>query len=210
MSLKLPIVYPITDTRISGLSHADQVQGLLAGGATIVQIREKHASPSEFYDAALKALKLTRAAGGKLIINDRVDIALALEADGVHLGQTDMPVDAARKLLGEDALIGISTHNPAQVQSAMSLRADYIAFGPVFGTSTKEHPDPAVGLDSLRAARRIAGTTPLVAIGGINFENVSDTLRAGADSVAVISSLLAPSNRIEENTRRMFSIAKQA
>jgi thiamine-phosphate pyrophosphorylase len=204
VSLTLPRIYPITDTRLSGLSHAEQVTRLIAGGATLIQVRDKHATPREFYHHAAAALKISRDHGVRLIVNDRVDIALALKADGVHLGQTDMPVEAARDLLGQNAIVGMSTHNLAQAQFATRLPVDYIAFGPIFGTYTKENPDPAVGLSILNEVRSIVGSLPLVAIGGIDFANARETLEAGADAVAIISALVAEPTQIQENMRRIL------
>ena len=203
MSVKLPRIYPITDTRLSGLSHAEQVTRLIAGGATLIQLRDKHATPREFYQHAADALNIARDHGVRLIVNDRVDIALALKADGVHLGQTDMPVEAARELLGQKAIVGISTHNLAQAQLATRLPVDYIAFGPIF--ATKANPDPTVGLSTLNEVRSIVAESPLVAIGGIDFANARETLEAGADALAVISALVAEPTQIEENMRRMLS-----
>ena len=136
----LPKLYPITDRRLSGLSHAEQVARLADGGATFIQIREKHLSAREFYREAEEALRVARERGVKLIVNDRADIALALGADGVHLGQDDMPPEAARALLGDDAIIGFSTHNVAQAVEAARLPVDYVAIGPVFATSSKSKP----------------------------------------------------------------------
>ncbi len=204
MSLKLPRIYPITDTRLSGLSHAEQATHLIAGGATLIQLRDKQATPSEFYHHAAAALKIARNQGVRLIVNDRVDIALALKADGVHLGQTDMPIKAARDLLGQNAIVGISTHNLAQAELATRLPVDYIAFGPIFGTSTKANPDPTVGLSTLNEVRSIVGSLPLVAIGGIDFANARQTLEAGADAAAIISALVAEPTQIQENMRRML------
>ena len=204
MQLNLPKIYPITDARLTGLSHVEQVTRLIAGGATLIQLRDKDAAPRDFYESAIEALKIARRHGVRLIINDRVDIALALKADGVHLGQTDMPVEAARKLLGETAVIGFSTHNLAQAKGAISLPVDYVAFGPIFATSTKQESDPVVGLSALIRVRAIAGSLPLVAIGGIDAVTAGETLQAGADSVAIISALLAEPSKIEQNTRRMF------
>src|SRR6476661_1304263 len=114
MPFRLPRVYPLTDVAISGLSHAEQVKRLAAGGATIIQLREKNMAACDFYDEAKAAVEIARKAGIQLIINDRVDIALAVEADGVHLGQDDLPVESARALLGENVIVGYSTHNLAQ------------------------------------------------------------------------------------------------
>ncbi len=145
----LPKVYPITDTNLSGLSHAEQVDRLISGGATLIQLRDKHAAPRDFYRQAEAALQIARKHNVRLIINDRVDVVLALGADGVHLGQSDLPVAAARRLLGDSAIVGISTHDLAQAEVAANMPVDYVAFGPVFKTSTKENPEPITGLEAL-------------------------------------------------------------
>ena len=204
MRLDLPKLYPITDARLSGLPHAEQVARLSDGGATFVQLREKLLSPKEFYREAAEALRVARARGVRLIINDRVDIALALQADGVHLGQDDLPPEAARRLLGKRAIIGFSTHNPEQAGEAARMPVDYIAIGPIFPTSSKDNPDPLVGLDGLRRVRQLIGPVPLVAIGGINRENAREALDAGADVVAVISVLLTEPSRMAHRTRELL------
>jgi thiamine-phosphate pyrophosphorylase len=188
-SFRLPRVYPITDTQISGLSHAEQVALFAESGATLVQLREKRAPALQFYEAAKAALAVAAERGVQLLINDRVDIALAVGAAGVHLGQDDLAPDVARRLLGNDAVIGYSTHSVAQAIEAAILPIDYLAIGPIFGTSTKENPDPVVGLEGLRAVRSAIDNLPLVAIGGITRENTAAVVEAGADSAAMISGL---------------------
>jgi thiamine-phosphate pyrophosphorylase len=202
----LPPVYPITDTRLSGLSHAQLVEQLIAGGATLIQLREKHASPRDFYDDAEKAFAIARAHNVKIIINDRVDIAMALGADGVHLGQDDLPPSEARKILGDNAIIGFSTHNLAQALEAIKLPINYIAFGPVYDTTTKENPDKTVGLDELKHVREATGNFPLVAIGGINGGNLRRVLEAGAGSAAIISDLFIPPDNITGTMIRLLQI----
>jgi len=205
LTIKLPKVYPITDRRISGLSHAEQVRRLCAGGATFIQLREKHLSPREFYRDAAEALEVAREYNARLIINDRADIALALRADGVHLGQDDLPPEAARALLGEDFIIGYSTHNVEQAMLAAKLPVDYLAIGPLFSTSSKINPDPVVNLDGLRRVRDELGEDlPLVAIGGINLKNAQDALRSGADTLAIISYLLEMPSEITVRTRELL------
>jgi thiamine-phosphate pyrophosphorylase len=186
----LPRLYPLTDAGRSGLSHAERVARLVEGGASLVQLREKRLAPREFYREAAAALEVARARGVRLIINDRADIALALGADGVHLGQDDLAPEAARALLGGGAVVGCSTHSVEQAVEAARLPVNYLAIGPVFGTSSKENPDPAVGLEGVRRVRAAVGRLPLVAIGGITRENARAVLEAGADSVAVIGDLL--------------------
>jgi thiamine-phosphate pyrophosphorylase len=207
LSLMLPKIYPITDTTISGLPHQDQVKQLIEGGATLIQLREKRLSPREFFQEAREALSIARSAGIKLIVNDRVDVALAIGADGVHLGQTDMPVEAARRLLGDQAIIGFSTHNLNQVEEAVRFPIDYLAFGPIFPTATKENPDPTVGLTELPQIKDLAGSLPLVAIGGISADRIREVLMSGADSVALISAVLNPAKPIAENLRNLQNLA---
>ena len=186
--LQLPKLYAITDCGLSNCTHEEIVEQLLAGGARLIQLRDKDASARELLDAARACLPATRAAGAKLIINDRVDVALTADADGVHLGQEDLTVAEAREILGPDKIIGISTHSQDQFLAALDTSADYIAIGPIYPTTTKENPSPVVGLDLLRDAKSIADR-PLVAIGGINQARAKEVLAAGADSLAVISAL---------------------
>jgi thiamine-phosphate pyrophosphorylase len=206
----LPKIYPITDTTISGLSHRDQVKQLIDGGATLIQLREKRASPREFFQDAREALSIAHSAGIKLIINDRVDIALVIGADGVHLGQRDIPVEAARRLLGDQSIIGFSTHNVNQVEEAVRRSVDYLAVGPIFSTATKENPDPIVGLHELAQIKSLMGSLPLVAIGGIRADRAREVLMSGADSVAVISAVLNRLNPIAENLRNLQSLTALA
>ncbi len=197
-NFQIPRVYPITDARISGISHVEQVRRLIAGGATLIQLREKHASPREFLDAALNAVAVARENNVKIIINDRVDIALVAEADGVHLGQDDMPPEWAREVLGSNAIIGFSTHSVEQAQRASEMPIDYLAIGPVFQTSTKADPDPVIGLEGVSAVRASVGSLPLVAIGGITASSALSVVAAGSDSVAMISSVIGQPDAITE------------
>jgi thiamine-phosphate pyrophosphorylase len=201
LKLNLPTIYPITDTRLTGLSHAEQVGRLIDGGATFIQLREKYASPREFFDDARIAIEIARKHSVKIIINDRVDIALALKADGVHLGQDDLPTEKAREILGETAIIGFSTHNIEQAFKASKLPIDYLAIGPVFTTTTKENPDESVGIEGVKRIREAIGDFPLVAIGGITMENCREVFTSGANSIAVIKSVLFPPDKIAENLR---------
>jgi thiamine-phosphate pyrophosphorylase len=203
--LDIPQIYPITDTRISGLSHLEQVDRLIAGGARLIQLREKYAVPNDFYEAAVPCIAFARARGVRIIINDRADIALAAGADGVHLGQGDMPPNAARDLLGGDAIIGYSTHSLEQAKAAAAMPVDYIAIGPIFTTSTKEDPDPVIGLQGLRAVKASSGSIPIVAIGGITASTIDQVMAAGADSAAVINDLLRDPDRICDRMRRFIA-----
>jgi len=204
MSLVLPALYPITDVRISGLTHADQVKLLAKGGATLIQLRDKESAPRDFYAAARDAMSVARQLGVQIIINDRVDIALAVGAAGVHLGQTDLPPDRVRKLVGDYFIIGYSTHNVEQARTADSMPVDYVAVGPVFHTSTKEDTDEVLGLTGVESVRLVV-SKPLVAIGGISLTSSRAVITAGADSVAVISDLIG-SRSIPERTREFLSV----
>ncbi len=207
LNFTFPKIYPITDVRISGISHAEQVERLIAGGSTVIQLREKHASPRDFYEVAAEAIKIAKMHDVRIIINDRVDIALALKADGVHLGQDDLPPESARSILGKNAIIGFSTHSIEQARAAMDLPVDYIALGPIFPTKTKEDPDDVVGLDNLREVRDLIGDIPLVAIGGITENDLLSVFAAGADSAAMIGSIVTEPSKIENRMRELIRIS---
>ena len=207
LNLELPKIYPITDRRLSGLSHAEQVNRLIDGGAKLIQLREKRLSPKQFYREAVEAIEIARIAGAKIIINDRVDIALVTKADGVHLGQDDLPPEQARNVLGPEAIIGFSTHNVGQAVQAANKPVDYIAAGPVFATLTKDKPDPTIGLAELRVISEAFRDIPLVAIGGITAENAQSALDAGADSVAVVSYLITDPEQISLRMKELGQIA---
>jgi len=200
----LPKIYPVTDVSLSKLAHLEQVKKLIEGGATLIQLRDKRASPKDFYGAAKEVLKFARAKKVKIIINDRVDIALAVEADGVHLGQDDLSPEYARKILGEKAIVGFSTHTLAQAVESIKLPIDYVAIGPVFSTTTKKNAEAVVGLEGVKKAREAIGDFPLVAIGGINLENFQEVLDAGADSVAIISDLVSEADKITERLKEFY------
>lgn len=200
MKFEIPKIYPITDVPLSGLTHAEQAKRLIEGGSRIVQFREKYAAPRDWFDDLRNGVEICRQSGVTSIVNDRVDVALAAGADGVHLGQTDLPPDAARRVLGNEAIIGYSTHSIEQAIKALEYKIDYLAFGPVFPTMTKEYPDAVVGLDLLRVVHDLTGEMPLVAIGGIDLENAGSVFAAGADSAALISALIADGAAIAERT----------
>lgn len=204
MRFKLPKIYPITDARISGISIPEQVRRLVAGGSTFIQLRDKHSSSQAFFESAAEAISIARPHGVRIIINDRVDIALALKADGVHLGQDDLPCTHARRILGDEAIIGLSTHSPEQAIAALSLPINYIAIGPIFSTTTKDDPDAPVGLEGLTRTRSLIADFPLVAIGGIMCANMQEVFEAGADSVAVISDLVSDADQITLKLRSML------
>ena len=172
-------------------------------GATLFQYRNKTASMKEAYREALPLRQAAAKAGVLFIVNDRCDLALAVDADGVHLGQGDLPLDLARKVMGPDKLIGISTHNPEQVWEASAGKPDYLGFGPIFTPGSMLDHDPVVGLEGLRAIRTLT-SLPVFAIGGIQIGQVSDVMEAGADGVAVISAILKAAD-IREAVRTFLS-----
>jgi thiamine-phosphate diphosphorylase len=183
-------LYVIADTLgRSELSFVELAHKLCAGGARMLQLRVKQLSSRAFLAIAQEARDVCRQYDCLLIINDRADIALAVNADGVHVGQEDLPLEAARKVLGPDKIVGVSTHDPEQALLAERGGADYIGFGPLFGTNTKATGYTARGLDQLREIRTLV-RLPIVAIGGITTERTVSALAAGADAVAMISDLV--------------------
>lgn len=197
--------YPIIDTGLCeahGLDPLALAEACLAGGARLLQLRQKQGSGSAFLLLAGRVVARARTAGAVVIVNDRPDIARLSGAAGVHVGQDDLEVADVRRLLGIAALVGVSTHDEAQIDAALSTSADYVAVGPVFGTTTKETGYAARGLDLLRYA---AGRgKPVVAIGGVTLERVHTVLGAGASAVAVISDLLTGGDP-EARTREFLS-----
>jgi len=186
----LPRVYPILDTRSFDRHALDWVASaaaLLEGGAAILQIRHKTPWTRETFARSREIARLCRDAGAQLIVNDRADFALLLEA-GLHLGQDDLSPRDARRLLGTSPTLGYSTHNLGQLCAAAAEPVDYVALGPIFQTDSKSNPDPVVGTEQVRRARA-AIDKPLVAIGGITIENAAAVWRAGADAVAIIAGL---------------------
>jgi len=201
-------LYLVTDRGLSlGRPLEDVVMSAVSGGVTCVQLREKESSSREFLELSRKLREALSGFDVPLIINDRLDIALACGADGVHLGQNDMPLEEARRILGDKVIIGISA---SSVQSAIEAErggADYIGVSPVFPTPTKEDTSPALGLSGLREMRK-AVKIPLVGIGGLNSGNAADVTRSGADGIAVVSAIMsAPdpeqaARRIREEIRK--------
>jgi thiamine-phosphate pyrophosphorylase len=184
-------LYVVTDRQLSaGRPLCLVVEAALRGGTRAVQLREKDLPPRELYPLALEVRQLTQAYGASLLINDRIDVALAVGADGVHLTTTSLPVTVARQLLGPGRLIGVSTHTVAEAQAAADGGADFVVFGPVFYTPSKAPYGRPVGLEALRAARS-AITLPILAIGGIKKANLDQVLEAGADGIAVISAIIS-------------------
>ena len=184
-------LYLVTDRALSlGRSTVEVVRAAIRGGVSCVQLREKGCSTREFMDEARLLKALLAGTGVPLFINDRLDVALAVGADGVHLGQNDLAIADARRLVGNRMIIGISAESVADAVRAEAEGADYIGASPVFTTPTKTDTAPPLGLDGLRAIRR-AVQLPLVAIGGINADNAAAVLRAGADGLAVVSAIVS-------------------
>ena len=203
----LPPVYPITDTKISGLSHTEQVRRLIEGGATFIQLREKYLPAWEFFEDAREAVAFGKDNGAVILINDRVDIAAAVGAHGVHVGQNDLLPADARAILGSNAIIGYSTHSIEQAEAALKEPVDYIAIGPVFATTTKDDSDAVLGIEGLRTICSFLDEFVTVAIGGINHSNISEILRAGVDSAAVVSAVLKDPTRISDQVRHLSKAA---
>src|SRR3954470_22535675 len=170
---------------------------LVGAGCTLVQYRNKNDSARLMLEQA-RELKQQLGSSARLIMNDRADLCLAADFDGAHVGQDDLSPESVRRIIGPDRWLGVSTHNPEQLRDADLTSADYVAIGPVFGTTSKDNPDPVVGLDGVRKAQMLTHK-PLVAIGGITRASARSVIEAGADSVAVISDLLTdPQNSAEE------------
>jgi len=183
-------LYAIIDaTQVEQRSPLAIFDMFVSAGVEIIQYRNKEGSPRQLFDTSRQLAERAQECHATFIVNDRADVALVAGADGVHLGQEDLPVELVRRVLRPSMIVGSSTHSITQVEEADRSSVDYIAFGPVFRTESKERPDPTVGLEGVRAARKVTGK-PLVAIGGITVENARAVIDAGADAVAVISDLL--------------------
>lgn len=183
-------LYVITDTTLSlGRSHEEVARLAIEGGADVVQIRDKNRSARELVAAGNQVRKVTERTGTLFIVNDRLDVALACGADGVHLGQDDLPVVAARVIAPSGFIIGVSAGSPDEAKRAVEAGADYLAASPVFFTAQKSDVEACCGLEGIRRIRA-ASNLPLIAIGGIGMDNVCDVIGAGADGVAVISAVV--------------------
>lgn len=192
----LPRLYPILDAdlcRARGLEPLVVLAAFLEGGATFLQLRDKTPSSAERLRLADAAVWQAHAAGARLIVNDRPDIAILAGADGVHVGQDDLAVDDVRRLVGAGAIVGLSTHDEGQIEAAARSSATYIAVGPIYGTATKDTGYSARGLDLVRYAAKFG--RPVVAIGGITLERAPEAIAAGAASVAMISALVTEAGR---------------
>jgi len=206
--MNLPKLYAMVDVACfapplrTAAAIVDYARDLASGGATLIQYRSKVGTTREMLSHA-REIRRVLGDGVTLIMNDRADLCLAAAFDGVHVGQDDLSPEGARAVIGPDRILGVSTHNLEQLQQADAGPADYIAFGPVFATSSKRNPDPVVGLDGIRAARA-ATRKPLVAIGGITRANARSVIDAGAGSVAVIGELLSSPAKVTEEFLRLL------
>jgi len=206
MNFTLPLIYPITDKQIARRStHFSIVRELVRGGARFVQIRDKSTPVRDLLYDLMRCTEFASAKGVTLIVNDRCDLVLSAGVMGVHLGQHDLPPEAAREILGADRIVGLSTHSLSQVRDSNGRPVHYIGFGPVYGTSTKENALPAVGLRRLANACRVS-SRPVVAIGGIGPGQIREVLCAGAASAAVISALMSA----KDLARRMEFLLRKA
>jgi thiamine-phosphate diphosphorylase len=184
-------LYLVTDQKLSlGRSNLDVIEAALSGGVTIVQLREKELDSRDFYVEAMKIHEVLKSRQIPLIINDRIDIALAVDADGVHIGQEDMPLDLARKLLGPEKIIGVSVFTLDEARAAEAGGADYLGLSPIFITATKPGLSRQLGIEGIAPLRR-AVKIPLVGIGAMNTSNVYDAVKAGLDGVAVVSAIVS-------------------
>ena len=203
-----PPLYAILDPEFATIPITELASQLAASGVELIQLRDKRTPSSQVFTTGRKLTSLLAPHNVRFILNDRPDIAAMLNCGGVHVGQEDLPVEDARKICGPSQWVGVSTHNLEQLRRADRTSADYIAIGPIFPTSTKENPDPVVGLDFIRAARAIT-RKPLVGIGGITLDSAADVFRAGADSVAIIRDLCAATNPAER-AREFLAIAEKS
>jgi thiamine-phosphate pyrophosphorylase len=205
----LPKFYPILDPEIAARHGIDPVaaaEQILEGGATILQFRHKGFFSRGVFGQLECVAKLCRDAHVLFVVNDRADLA-AITGAALHLGQDDLTPSAARKVVGTKTLIGFSTHNESQLRAAAAEPANYLALGPIFGTSSKNNPDPIVGIDELRRLRPLTDR-PLVAIGGITLANAQSVLDAGADSVAIIGDLFAEDGNLRARTQKWASLTR--
>lgn len=190
-------LYLVTDRQLAfNRPLIEVVEQAVKGGVTMVQLREKNCSSKEFYEEAKKLKKLLTPYNIPLIINDRLDIALAVDAEGLHIGQQDLPYPIARKLLGKNKIIGLSVENRQDLEASNQWDVDYIGLSPVFNTSTKKDTAKALGLDGVKELTSLT-THPSVGIGGINPSNASDIIRAGADGIAVVSAIMSHPNPLQ-------------
>jgi len=201
-------LYLVTDRSLSLDRPIEQVvKQAVKGGVTMVQLREKDASSREFYEIAVRLKQILKPFNVPLIINDRLDIALACNAEGLHIGQSDLPYPVARKLVGKDKIIGLSIENIQDVEEANNWDVDYIGISPVFSTSTKTDTAQALGLEGIREIMT-SSRHPSVGIGGINLSNAKDIIKAGANGIAVVSAIMSATEP-EQAAKELSQIIKQ-
>ena len=206
----IPRLYAIADAELLAAREIPLesfARELLSAGVELIQYRDKSRSPQAILRAASLLREVFAGTSTRLILNDRADLAVLADFDGVHVGQSDLSPEDARRVIGPTRIVGVSTHTDAQVIAAVLTPADYIAIGPAFATSTKQNPDPVVGLEGIRRARALT-TKPLVAIGGITCANARGVLSAGADSVAIISALFSPGETVAQVARDFLSLLR--
>ncbi len=191
--LVLPRLYVILDAALLTVPEIEFAQKLAGAGVRLLQYRNKSASSRELFESASRLSSFLVPRDVSFLVNDRADVASLAGASGVHVGQEDLGVEEARRVIGACKWVGVSTHNLEQFERAAATSADYIAVGPVFSTSTKANPDPVVGIDFIRRVRALT-SKPIVAIGGITLDRAAEVIGAGADSVAVISDILVASD----------------
>ena len=206
MRLVLPRLYVILDAALITSSERDCALSLAEAGVRLLQYRNKSAPSRRYLESSRELAETLRPHGVSFFVNDRPDVAFLAGASGVHVGQDDLDVEQARQVIGSGKLVGVSTHNLEQFEHAAASSADYIALGPIFGTSSKANPDPVVGLELLRNVRGLT-SKPIVAIGGITLERAASVIEAGADSVAVISGILSPTDPAQRAREYMETVA---
>ena len=209
MSKKIGRLHVLTDTVLqSRFSHVELAAMAIAGGADTIQLRQKAGSTRDLIETALKMKRICADTGAALVVNDRIDVAIAARADGVHLGQDDFPIPLARELLGEERLIGGSAATLEQARRCLAEGADYVGFGPVFPTGSKDDAGPVSGVDTLKAIVD-AIPLPIIAIGGIHAGNTADIIKAGAHGIAVISAVCCQDDPTEA-ARELWKVIDEA
>ena len=182
--------YFVSDSDLSRNGLLSDAADAVRAGACFIQYREKNADTARMFEEAVSLKKISAGSGSRLLINDRIDVALASDADGVHLGQSDMPLEAARRILGDEKIIGVTVHTPEEARRAEENGADYLGVSPVFNTSTKADAGNPCGLEILKEIK-LKSSIPVAAIGGISFDNLEHVVKAGADMVCMISAVIS-------------------
>lgn len=202
-------VYVITDPDLSrGRSHVQVATEAIRGGATVIQLRDKHAGGLELVEVGRALRQITREAGVLFIVNDRVDVALAVKADGVHVGQEDLPADVTRRLIGPDMILGVSAANVAEASKAKADGADYLGIGAIYATASKSDAGAPIGPAAIAEIKRAAGL-PAVGIGGISVHNAAEVIQNGADGVAVISAVVGARD-VRQATAALAIVVEEA